>query len=106
MEIRRIKHADLRTGETGATAAIPKTHRRLVAVSVSFVLLRILLSPGRWPAHEVLEGVPADARLVDARFDRLRESMVLYFEHDDFAEVEPGALTPYRDVIIRRWEEK
>ena len=80
----------------------PPRPRRLLALLISDELIARAITPGsKVPSFEVTEGFPADARLVEARFDFDGRHVRFVFEHESFPEVPWGHLIPARAVSAR-----
>lgn len=81
--------------------------RRVARFRLSFDLFSLVYAPGRHAnGYEVVEnGLPADATLVDARFE-YPDTVVCTIESAEFDAVAPGAAIPERVIICRRLEEE
>ncbi len=49
-----------------------------------------------------VEGVPASAKYIRGFYDSMRDEFGMIFEHESFAEVEPGKALPEIRVVFQR----
>ena len=67
--------------------------RRLVRVPIDNALMDNIFRSGRIPPT-VVDGVPNDAVMIGSTFDAFTNHVNVIYQHDSFAEVEPGTIIP------------
>lgn len=74
--------------------------RRLVAVSMDNAITDSIFRNGYIPPL-VVEGVPKDAVMIGSTFDLVTNHTRIIYQHDSFAEVEPGEMIPDFYPLLR-----